>query len=181
MIKKYLWTFLYKRLGKYLKTDRLDYGLILNKYHRLFKIMTFSNLTYRQMVRIDLMLRSQNLSVLIDSTRVTYKTIDERIPYIENIPISKLSRKKVRLDRFLTDKNQVAIRLGNATEQLEEVIAHLSLSLHELRQSDPSEYSFYQNGISYLIKDLIEVMDMCMALELGVEDVTRHWRTVIRK
>lgn len=156
-----------------------DLILIVGRYDHLLKRIIIKNKNYRELVNFKLAVRTSSLMDLVSILRRLNSLMgSESILIGDEEILSKLSlRRDVRLDRYIINSNNV-IDFNESVYNLQGILDRTLITLKNLKENDEQIYTWFIVEYVSIFKDVLEVLDIMLCVQLGVHDGERHWKHI---
>ena len=174
MLKRWFWRWRYWRLPDKLYDPSVKNLTLLTRYCRFAQCLSFNTSDYRTRIQYQLSTKTDHIGELVELTAKIRSLLAVDSPHVDHLHMQYRERLPKRLDRYLTDHDQVPVEETEAIERLLDGLDQVVAELERIQKHKPSLYVYYNQSIHYYIADTVSVLDAFISMQLGVSNGRRH-------
>lgn len=171
MLKDMYYRYRYNRLLLFETNPQSRCLQLLERYHRLCRIVSFNKVAYRRRIRYSVSTKTRHLGELLDLLDTVLKHVEVRSIDLDTLAIRYVDREQRSVDMWLVNKNQVAYAEDQAVVELIQRTDLLIQGVGDFKKNKPSLYTYYNQNMQFVLYDVLEVLDALLAMQLSVDRV----------
>lgn len=180
MLKELYYRYRYNRLLLFEADPPSRCLQLLERYHRLCRMVSFNKVGYRRRIRYAVSTKTRHIGELLELLETTIKHVEVRLVDSDTLPTRYVDRQRRSVDMWLVDKDQVAYAEDQAMAALLDRSGRLIALFRDLKKNKPSLYAYYNQNMQYVLYDALEALDALLAMQLAVDRVFNITTTTAR-
>lgn len=178
MLKRFILRWLYPRLVIREK-DTINYLKTIVRYKHMLRTLSLDNASSRTIKQYKTNTRSANADEFLDYISNLNSLIDTLSDSVDQHRFNFETRQERRFNLWLMDNDGYVIKATDLQHRLDAVVSELIVYLKRTQLNKEYMFHYYLRACVPTFKELIEIMDLLVCIDLGVNDVKRNARSVI--
>lgn len=179
MLKRIVFRWLYPKLILQEKGG-VNYPKTINRYIWLMRNLSLDNASLRTLKQYQIRARSTNSEEFITYLENLGSLIGALSESVDQHQLTYKDRQLIRFNLWLTDNNNYAVEYNDLIPPLLNGVSAIILQLEDVKINKNYMHHYYLNACIPAFKEIVEIMDLLVSIDLGVSDVKRNARSIIK-